>query len=186
MSSGHSKLPPGPRCLLFALAIGACEPVDGEDTRGRTETTTTTTATATATAATTTVTPTIYLGTGIAAWQNLPEGGSIELIAGFQGGWHVDISVRGEDLEPVDLWLHYQALDPETEEPLSFVTHALLSEDNIIRSDSGWSRLGDRIVFDIPGPDVVVDREICIVVTADSATWEGENRRCVTIVDQEP
>ncbi len=175
MSSGHSKLSLGPHCLLFALAICACEPVDGPDSGEMTTTT-----------ATTMVAPAIDLGTGITAWQSLPEGGSLELIAGFQGGWHVDISVRGEDLDPVDLWLHYQALDPETEEPLSFVTHALLREDNILRSGDAWSRLGDRKVFDIPAPVAVVDREICILVTAESSTWTGEDRRCVTIVDQEP
>ncbi|KIG17514.1 hypothetical protein DB30_03215 [Enhygromyxa salina] len=66
------------------------------------------------------------------------------------------------------------------------MTEALLDESNVLATDEGWMRLGDRVVFDIAGPEVVVGSEVCLVVAASSPSWTDEDRRCVTIVDELP
>ncbi len=133
------------------------------------------------------VKPTIELGAGLSDWQPLADGDPVELIAGLQGGWHIDVGVRGEGIEPDGLLLHYEARDPTTEVSLSHVTTGLLDENNVLWTDEGWLRLGDRVVFTIEGPEAVVGSEVCLFVTVASIVgWEGEDSRCVTIVDEQP
>lgn len=55
-----------------------------------------------------------------------------------------------------------------------------------LATDEGWLRLGDRVVFDIAGPELVVGSAVCLVVVASSPSWKSEDRRCVTIVDELP
>ncbi|NVB39879.1 hypothetical protein G6O69_18695 [Pseudenhygromyxa sp. WMMC2535] len=126
----------------------------------------------------------IELGLGPVDWRALEEGDPVELVAGLQGGWHVDLAVRGEGLEPGGLWLRYEARDPSTGAALSYVTEALLDEGNVLETDEGWLRVGDRVVFTIDGPEVVVGAEVCLFVTVTKGSWEDEDSRCVTIVDE--
>jgi hypothetical protein len=155
--------------LLLTLTLGGCETEGEASAPGQPA-----------------VAATIELGTGLTAWQTLAEGDPLELVAGFQGGWHVDVSVRGQGLEPSELWLRYEAREPQSDASLSFVTHSLLSNNNVLATDEGWLRLGDRVVFDIAGPELVVGSAVCLVVVASSPSWESEDRRCVTIVDELP
>lgn len=179
MSSGSRRSAP---LLVLSLACLSCDAADEPSSTS----TSTSTATST-TSASGAAQPAIELGTGLSAWQELADGGSLELVAGFQGGWHVDVSVRGEGLAPDDLWLNYEARDARSGAALSFVTQARLNEANVLRDDDGlWLRLGDRVVFDIEGPESLVGHEVCLAVTATSATWGGEDERCVVIVDEQP
>ncbi len=126
------------------------------------------------------------LGTGLTRWQALAEGDSIELVAGPQGGWHVDVSVRGAGVEPEGLRLDYYARDAEDGAELSYVTSSQLIEGSVLPADEGWLRLGDRVVFDIDGPEEVVGADICLIVEISGADWQAEDQRCVTVVDALP
>ncbi len=126
------------------------------------------------------------LGTGLTRWRALAEGDPIELVAGPQGGWHVDVSVRGAGVESEGLRLDYYAIDAESGDELSFVTSSQLTEGGVLPADEGWFRLGDRVVFDIDGPEDVVGRDVCLIVEISGAAWEDEDQRCVTIIDALP
>ena len=56
--------------------------------------------------------PAIEFGTDLSGWRDLADGGSLELVAGFQDGWHVDVSVRGEGLAPDDIALRNISGEP--------------------------------------------------------------------------
>ncbi|MFT5457277.1 MAG: hypothetical protein ACI9K2_003770 [Myxococcota bacterium] len=130
--------------------------------------------------------PWIELGAGLAAFEPLADGDTVELIAGHQGGWHVDVSVRGGDFGPDGVVLAYDALDATSAESVSFDTRALLSAASVLPLDDGWERVDDRIVFDIASAEEVVDRAVVLRVTASlgGLTWSDE--RSVTVVDLEP
>lgn len=132
------------------------------------------------------VEPLLELEAGLTECRPLVDGDPVELVAGFQGGWHVDLCVRGEGLAPDGLWLDYEARDPQTGASLSYETQALLGENNVLWTDEGWLRLGDRVVFDIEAPEQVVGSEVCLFVEVDGESWSGEDSRCVTIVDEQP
>lgn len=198
MSSGSLAVQARRHVLLVPLAVGlGCGAEDDATSTSSmasttsamtsmTSTTATSAAPTTSDASTGATEASIELGTGLTQWQTLAEGDSIELVAGPQGGWHVDVSVRGEGLEPDGLWLYYEAVDPRDDSELSFVTSSLLSESSVLFDDEGWLRLGEWVVFDIEGPEDVVGTEVCLVVTAVGMDWEGEDRRCVTVVDELP
>ena len=128
--------------------------------------------------------PWIELGTGRAAFEPLSDGSSVELVAGIQGGWHLDASLRFGGFGPDGIELVYEALDASAQ-PISFVTHAALSQSSVLPDGDGWLRPGDRIVLDIADPTQVVGTTAVMRVTAalDGQTWSDE--RSVVIVDQQ-
>ncbi|WP_157595505.1 hypothetical protein [Plesiocystis pacifica] len=128
----------------------------------------------------------VELGAAGVEWRPLAEGDPVELVAGLQGGWHVDVAVRGRGLEPSGVALRYEARAPGSEASMSFVTEALLNEDNVLWVEGDWLRPGGRVVFDIAGPEEVVGAEVCLLVTASADAWMGEDSRCVTVVDELP
>lgn len=169
MSSAGSMRAHG--CFLLVIALASCDaddppPFTEDDEEPGVETQ-------------------IELGAGLVDWRALEEGDAVELVAGFQGGWHVDLGVRGSGTAPSGMWLLYEARDSSTGASLSYVTEARLDENNVVQTDEGWLRLGDRVVFDISAPEVVVGSEVCLFVRAGKGSWEGEDARCVTIVDEQ-
>lgn len=132
------------------------------------------------------VEPTIELGAGLTDWRPLADGDTVELVAGFQGGWHIDLGVRGKGIDPEGLSLRYEARDPQTDASLSHETKGLLTTSNVLPMGDSWLRVGDRVVFTIDQPETVVGSEVCLYVRAYNASWEGGDSRCVTIVDDEP
>lgn len=127
-------------------------------------------------------TPVIELGTGTSAFQSLADGADIELVAGPQGGWHLDVAVAFDGFGPGGVQLVYDGLDAVAE-PVSFVTHAELTPASVVEVDSGWQRVGDRVVLDIGGAEAVIGQELVLRVTAelDGQTWSDERR--VRVVD---
>jgi len=116
------------------------------------------------------------------AFEALSDGESVELVAGIQGGWHIDASVRIEGFGPSGILLTYEALSTDAQ-PVSFVTQALLSHKGVLEDGDGWMRVGDRVVLDISDPSEVVNQEIIVRVTAElgGQTWSDERR--ILVVD---
>ena len=129
-------------------------------------------------------TPVIALGTGTGTFVPLADGAEVELVAGPQGGWHLDVAVAFDGFGPGGVELVYDALDT-TAAPVSFVTRAELTPASVLEADAGWHRFGDRVVLDIPDPDAVVGQDVVLRVTAalDGQTWSDE--RTVRVVDAE-
>ena len=70
--------------------------------------------------------PSFELGTGLGRFVALADGDALELVAGLQGGWHVDVAVRTTGVEPDGLTLTYEAFDAESGASLSHRTFAAL------------------------------------------------------------
>ena len=106
------------------------------------------------------------------------------MVAGPQGGWHVDVSVWFDGFGPGGVELNYEAVDTAANR-ISFATRSVLSEDNVVAGDTGWYRFGDRIVLDIARTDDVVGKELILRLTAalGEQTWSDELR--VQVVDRE-
>jgi hypothetical protein len=126
----------------------------------------------------------LELGTGRFSYEPLQD--EIEVVAGPQGGWHVDVSLRFGGFEPDGVVVVYDAVDANTADAVSFTTVAQLSQTSVLPADDGWERVGDRVVLDIATVDEVVGRDIVVRVTAEvgEGTWSDE--RPVTVVDLEP
>jgi hypothetical protein len=126
----------------------------------------------------------VELGSGRDGFTPLPSGSGLELVAGPQGGWHVDVAVQFGGFGPEGIRLVYDAVDAQGGS-VSFITQALLTEPGLLATDEGWIRVGDRIVLDVAGADDVVGQEVVVRVTAELAgqTWSDERR--VVILDEE-
>ena len=128
--------------------------------------------------------PWVTLGVGLSSWSPVEQGDSIELVAGPQGGWHLDVALWFGGFGPGGVELSYEALNSSAER-VSFVTRAELFEASVIPTDEGWHRVGDRIVLDIQGVHEVLGEELILRVTAslDGQTWSDEV--AVLVVDEE-
>lgn len=128
--------------------------------------------------------PWIELGTGVVDFEPLTDGDDIELVAGLQGGWHLDVSLRFDGFGPDGVVLSYEALSADAT-TISYRTDAILQEASVLPDDEGFLRLGDRVVLDIPSADAVVGTEVVLRVTAElgGQTWSDE--RQVLVVDDQ-
>lgn len=127
----------------------------------------------------------IELGTGTTGFETLSDGDPVELVAGIQGGWHVDVAVQFGGFGPAGIQLLYSAVDGDGQ-PVSFVTPALLSEAGLLDGgEEAWVRVGDRVVLDIQSQDEVVGEEIVLRVTAELADQIWSDERRVLVVDLE-
>ena len=128
--------------------------------------------------------PWIELGTGQYLFGSLSEGDDIELVAGPQGGWHVDVSLRFGGFGPSGIVLSYEAVH-ENGEAISFVTQAVLSSKSVLADGEGWQRVGDRIVLDIAAPAEVVGSSVVLHVNATLSEQSWVDQRTVRVVDNE-
>lgn len=127
--------------------------------------------------------PWVELGTGVTAFESLEEEARLELVAGFQGGWHVDVAIRFGGFEANGLLLVYEALTVDAV-ALSFPTEATLSERRVIADGDDFARVGDRVVLDIGDASDVVGQEVVVRVTAALGDRTVSDERVVTIVDE--
>lgn len=127
--------------------------------------------------------PFIELGSGYPDFEPLADGQSVELVAGPQGGWHIDTAVWFGGFGPNGVTLTYDAVDTSAQR-VSYITQGELYETNVLDADEGWYRVGDRVVMDIDSADEVVGQELILRVTAalGEQTWSDE--RSVSVVDE--
>ncbi len=128
--------------------------------------------------------PWIELGVGRQAWE--PIGPDVELVFGPQGGWHVDLALRFGGWDPDGLALEYRAVDVETDEPISFLTTAVLSEASVLSGEEAWERVGDRVVFDIDSDEDVLARAVRFEVLASHGELELQDGATANVVDEIP
>ncbi|MCB9676412.1 MAG: hypothetical protein H6737_14915 [Alphaproteobacteria bacterium] len=129
--------------------------------------------------------PWIELGTGLSAFEPLEDAGTIELVQGVQGGWHVDTALRFGGFGPDGVRLQYRATDVDGA-VISYTTEAFLSEA-LVRpfGDEGFERLGDRVVFDIPSADTVIGQTVILEVLASEGDLQLHDDRTLGVVDLE-
>jgi len=127
--------------------------------------------------------PWIELGTGTMRFEPVAEGSDVELVAGLQGGWHLDVSVRFGGFGPDGVSLVYDAVSAGAE-PISFRTEARLSAASVIEEADAWVRLSDRVVLDIADPSDVVGTEVVVRVSATLGEHRASDERIVRVVDE--
>lgn len=127
--------------------------------------------------------PWIELGTGRTAYASVEDGDPVELVAGLQGGWHLDVAVRFGGFGPNGALLVYAART-ESGELISYETQALLTGNSVLPDGEGWIRLGDRVVLNIIRANEVVGQTLVLEVTATlgDGTWTDQRR--VLVVDE--
>lgn len=128
--------------------------------------------------------PWIELGVGRQAWE--PFGEDAELVFGSQGGWHVDLALRFGGWEPDGVALEYRAVAVETDEQVSYLTTAVLSEASVLADDDAWERVGDRVVFEIESDDEVLGRAVRFEVLASRGDVELQDEVTAELVDEIP
>jgi hypothetical protein len=131
--------------------------------------------------------PRVELGTGVANFVEIPvTDPEMELIAGPQGGWHLNVSARLYDLTIPDLLLTYRAEQDgvTVAGPVVF----LLSERRLVRDGERWLRQGDQLIFAITGPADVVGERVDVIVLAEPTDGPAvsDRRTGVLVVDVEP
>ena len=133
----------------------------------------------------TAVAASIELGAGLTAFRGLPAAGdSVELVAGPQGGWHIDLAVIVRGFEPENLTLTYSA----TTSARSFaeVAYEVVNGRKFQPSLDGFVRPGDRVVFDIGSPAEAIGENVTIAVRLTADSLNLTDHRQVTVVDNDP
>ena len=127
----------------------------------------------------------VELGTGNSGFISIPaDAPTLELVAGTQGLWHVEATVRFWDLEPDQLTLEYFATPVGASAPVNVPAAYRLTRARVVPEGDHWLRLGDLIVFDITMPSDVVGRDVELVVRmTEPGGRSAEDRRVVRILD---
>lgn len=127
----------------------------------------------------------VELGTGTTSFVEIPEsGGRLELVAGPQGGWHVDVTARLYDFEIEGLLLSYEIRRDGA--VVSMPRQFALREAIVVREGDHWLRAGDFVPFEIAMPSDVVGDTVTVQVLAEPTEGSAaSDERTVLIVDEE-
>jgi hypothetical protein len=108
------------------------------------------------------VEPRIVAGAGLSAFMALADGDPVEIIAGPQGGWHLDLGARIEGVPAMGL-LRY-TLRNDAGVVVSLPAEYAVDPARVMPSGEGWTRVGDRAVLDVRSPDEVSGRPLTLDV----------------------
>jgi hypothetical protein len=122
----------------------------------------------------------VALGTGWASFEPLADGQDLELVYGPQGGWHIDLSLRTTGLDADATAITYSAVHEGVS--MGFPAELPLADALVLHTDTGWDRLGDRVVFDAQADTEILDRTMVVAVVVTSDGRVLEDQRTVTIV----
>ena len=120
----------------------------------------------------------LEVGTGTTSFVPL-EGGTVELVHGPQGGWHLDVTLRLWDEAPDGVLLDYEVRRQGEDTPVSTPTQYRVAEERLVRESDHWLRLGDRVVFAISDPSEVLGAVVEVRAVIDPV----EDRDSATVVD---
>lgn len=132
--------------------------------------------------------PRVALGTGTSRFEPIPdEGAELELVAGPQGGYHVDLTARLWNLDLDRLRIRYEARPVGSETPISLPLELELSPSRVVREGDHWLRAGDFLQMDVAQPSEVVGMTLDVsVYLRDQSGRMAEDTRRATIVDRAP
>jgi hypothetical protein len=131
--------------------------------------------------------PRVELGTGRSGFVEIPDDNAeLELVAGPQGGFHVDLTARLWNLALDGVRLRYEARPIDSETPISLPTELALTPARFVREGDHWLRAGDFLQMDVAGPPDVVGMELEVTVEAtDPSGRSASHTRRARIVDRE-
>lgn len=128
--------------------------------------------------------PRVELGVGLEHFEPLaPAGGTVNLIFGPQGGWHLEVSARIGGMAPDRVTIEYIARDAATGAVLSVRTRSLFSVGFTERDGDWIARPGDRLVLGIEGEGAVLGRVVTMSLEASEAgVVRARDERTATVV----
>lgn len=131
------------------------------------------------------VAPRLEIGTGLVEFIEVAEGDDVELVAGPQGGWHVDVAIRLYGMNPMDMTLEIHGFDDATDEQLTVPIRRILTMRRVRDQGDHFLRLGDQAVFMVLSPEEAVARDLRLEVRAVPAEGEGASAtKVVHVIDE--
>ena len=92
----------------------------------------------------------LRVGHGLVEYQDLADGSNLELVAGPQGGWHVDLAARVRGLEPDGLFLSYRIYDHAHRAQIGYPIKSVLSKHIVTMHERDvFDQVGVQFVFSI-------------------------------------
>ena len=136
-----------------------------------------------------TAAPSVELGTGVSAFEAIPEtGAELELVRGPQGGHHVFLTARFRGLNPEGMTLTFTAVDTATGSVVRAPASFNLVLARVRAEGDAYVRVGDFLILeDMENPDAVRGLTLDITVLAEEAGTgrSATDHRVVLIVDNE-
>jgi len=130
--------------------------------------------------------PRVEIGTGITSFVPVADGEDVELVMGPQGGWHIDVTLRLYEMDPMDMRLNIDGYDADTGEMLALPIERILTTRRVREEDDHWLRLGEQLVLGIASPAEAVGKDVRIVVRAMPVEGEGASaEKTVHVIDEE-
>lgn len=127
----------------------------------------------------------LELGEGTSRFEPLTEGQDVELIAGVQGGFHINLTGRLYGLELDGITLEYEAVPVGASEPISMPTELVLDATDFVPDQGSSLRAGDFLILAVDGPSEVVGMELEVSLTArDTEGHRASDSRRLRIVDE--
>lgn len=133
--------------------------------------------------------PSLDLGAGQSAWEPMPDGSSVELIHGPQGGYHLFARIREQLLgNDVQVTFRVTPIDGGTaiNDPSDRIR--LLEGRGLLRTSLGWESTSALLVIltAVRSPSEVVGRRFVIEanVAPTGSSAATTVRRIITIVDE--
>jgi hypothetical protein len=129
--------------------------------------------------------PRVELGTGSTGFVPIPEtGAELELVAGPQGGFHVELTARIYDVNIEGLIISYDGTPVGAAAPTTYPTSITLDSTMVVREGDHWLR-NDILRFMVSGPADIVGMQVDVrVVVQCISGLSAQDVRRATIVDK--
>lgn len=128
----------------------------------------------------------LELGAGRTEFVELSEDTpTLEIVSGPQGGWHLEVTLQLTHYDGAPLVLDYQArtLDGRS---LGFPAEYAVDADRLLEEEGGrFLRVGDRVILDVTGPEVVEGLEVRVICRASrNGQTLAETERSLQLLDE--
>lgn len=108
----------------------------------------------------------IEIGVGLTEFVPLVDDSPIELTAGPQGGYHVNVTLRMWGLEADDLLIQLEGWDDATDMASTVPVDRVLTTRRVIVGDGHIDRVGERLIFTTFTPEEVTGQRLRIEASA--------------------
>ena len=127
----------------------------------------------------------VELGEGTSRFEMLTDGQDVELVAGVQGGFHINLTGRLFGFALDGITLDYEAVPVGGTTPISMPTELVLDESDFVPDSGGVLRAGDFLIMEVEEPSEVVGMELEVTLTATDTTGRSvSDTRQVRVVDE--